>query len=246
MGPQTLSRIVDAIRQVGYCVVPEVLTPETARGLRSIVDALRARETQDDATELGHQRVLHLAAKHPAFVDLMCHPVALAVWEHLLGADCICSTWTSNTAFPGADLTYWHVDHPYWAIASPYPVEIPLTGQTIWCLDSFSETNGATRFIPGSHLRPYIPEHNGNYDDSGLTVEAPIGSLILAHGACWHSAGYNRSDQPRTAIFGRYAWSFLIPQEEIKLQLSAINDPTPLVERLLGAKQYVPQRGFPY
>jgi ectoine hydroxylase-related dioxygenase (phytanoyl-CoA dioxygenase family) len=189
---------------------------------------------------------LHLAAKHEAFLDLMCHPLTIAVCQSYLGEDFVCSTWTSNTALPGADLTYWHVDHPYWTIAPPYPVEPPLTAHTIWCLDEFSEDNGATKFIPGSHRRTHLPDHNGDYDDEGVTVEAPVGSVIFAHGACWHSAGRNTTDASRTAIFGRYARSFIVTQEDMRGQLTAIASPSPLVERLLGAKQYVPQRGLPY
>jgi hypothetical protein len=73
-----------------------------------------------------------------------------------------------------------------------------------------------------------------------------MGSVIFAHGACWHSGGKNITGNPRTGIFGRYARSYIIPQEEMKDQLKAIKDPTPIVERLLGGKQYIPQKGFPY
>jgi ectoine hydroxylase-related dioxygenase (phytanoyl-CoA dioxygenase family) len=70
--------------------------------------------------------------------------------------------------------------------------------------------------------------------------------VIFAHGACWHSAGHNRSNFPRIAIFARYARNFIIPQEDLKHQLTALDAPNELVQRLMGAKQYVPQRGFPY
>jgi ectoine hydroxylase-related dioxygenase (phytanoyl-CoA dioxygenase family) len=246
MRAEDITRIVDAIAEYGYCVIPSVLSLETARGLRGITDELRRREPRPDVGELSHHRVLHVAAKHAAFVELMCHPVPMAVWERILGPDFVCSTWTSNTVLPGADLTYWHVDHPYWTIAPPYFVEPALTGHTIWCLDEFSKANGATKIIPGSHRRTHVPEHDGDYDHEGVDIEAPAGSLILAHGACWHSMGHNTSDEPRTAIFGRYARSFIVLQEDMQWQLARIENPSPLVKRLFGAKQYVPQRGFPY
>jgi ectoine hydroxylase-related dioxygenase (phytanoyl-CoA dioxygenase family) len=238
--------ILSAVHELGFCVVPDVLPREHARQLRNIVDQLRNSEAQTDAEPAGHQRVLHLGAKHPVFVDLMCHPIAMAFCEKYLGADFVCSTWTSNTALQGTDLTYWHVDHPYWTIAPPYPVDPPLTAHAIWCLDDFSETNGATKFIPGSHRRTSLPAHNGDFNSEGVAVEAPAGSLILAHGAAWHSAGRNRTDQPRTAVFGRYARSFIVLQEDMRRQLAAIANPSPLVERLLGKNQYTPQRGLPY
>jgi ectoine hydroxylase-related dioxygenase (phytanoyl-CoA dioxygenase family) len=239
-------QIVSAVNEAGFCVIPSVLSRDEATALRDIVDQLRECESRPDETHLGHRRVLHIAAKHPAFVTLLCHPLVMAVCEMYLGPDFVCSTWTSNTALPGADLTYWHVDHPYWTIAPPYPVEPPLTAHAIWCLDDFSENSGATKFVPGSHRRPHLPEHNANYDHEGVTIEAPAGSLIVAHGATWHSAGRNRGVDPRTGIFGRYARSFIVLQEEMKSQLAAIKGPEAQVERLLGKYQYVPQRGFPY
>jgi ectoine hydroxylase-related dioxygenase (phytanoyl-CoA dioxygenase family) len=129
---------------------------------------------------------------------------------------------------------------------SPFQVQPPLTAHAIWCLDDFSAANGATKFILGSHRRTFAPDHNGNYDHEGVTLEAPAGSLIFGHGACWHSAGHNTSRAPRTGIFGRYARSFIIPQEDMKYQLQAIESPPPLVERLLAKHQYVPTRTFPY
>lgn len=239
-------RIVNAVADSGFHVIPNVLSKDEATGLGKIIDQLRASERRPDEGDLGHRRVLHIAAKHPAFVTLMCHPLVMAVCEVYLGADFVCSTWSSNTALPGADLTYWHVDHPYWTIAPPYPVEPPLTAHAIWCLDDFCELNGATKFIPGSHRRPHLPAHNGNYDSEGVTVEAPAGSVIIAHGAAWHSAGWNRGKTPRTGIFGRYARSFMVTQEDMRPQLAVIDNPSPQVERLFGKYQYVPQRGFPY
>ncbi len=239
-------KILAAMDEYGFCVVPSVLSHNEAEGVTRIVLDLQEVEDRPDAKSLGHRRVLHLLAKHPVFVELMCHPLTMAVQEAYLGADFICSTWSSNCALPGANLTYWHVDHPYWTIAPPYPVDPPLSAHTIWCLTDMTEHSGGTKFIKGSHRRQRLPQHNGDYDHEGQTLEAPAGSVIFAHGACWHSAGHNQSRRPRVGIFARYARSFIIPQEDLKQQLSAIDAPNDLVQRLMGAKQYVPQGNYPY
>lgn len=239
-------QILAVMHEHGFCVVPSVLTRQEADGLSRIVLDLQEAEPRPDAAGLGHRRVLHLLAKHPVFVELMCHPLTIAVLEAYLGPDFVCSTWSSNCALPGAQLTYWHVDHPYWTIAPPYPVDPPLTAHAIWCLTDMTERTGGTKFIKGSHRRPHLPVHNGDYDHEGQTPQAPVGSVIFAHGACWHSAGHNQSDRPRLGIFARYARSYVIPQEDLKLQLSTLESPSELVRRLMGAKQYVPQHGYPY
>lgn len=243
---QSVDRILAAIDAHGYCVVPGVLSAARADQLRALVDELRVREPRPDVAELGHHRVLRLASRHPAFVWLLCHPLVLAVWARLLGEDFVCSSWTSNTVSPRSGRAYWHVDHPYWTIAPPYPVEPALTGQTIWCLDDFSVENGATRFVPGSHRRPFLPEHNGDYDHEAVPIEAARGSVVFAHGACWHTMAENGTDAPRTGIFGTYARSYIVLQDDMKAQVPAIENPSPLVRRLLGAMQYAPQTGSRY
>jgi len=245
-GSATVERIVSTMDDVGYCVVPNVLSREDASALADIVLALQANEARDDTSDLGHCRVLHLLAKHPVFVQLLAHSLVVAVNESYLGPDCVCSTFSSNCAMSGADLSYWHCDHPYWTIAPPYQVDPPLTAHTIWCLTDLTEEAGGTKFVPGSHRRPFLPEHEGDYDHEGQTPHAPAGSIIFAHGATWHSAGHNQSNDPRIGIFVRYARSFMIPQEDMQAQLVAIEDPSSLVRRLMGADQYVPQRGYPY
>jgi len=241
-----MRQILTAMDEYGYCVVPSVLSESEARGLAQIIVDLQDAGARPDGEQLGHRRVLHLLVKHPVFLDLLCHPLAMAVMETYLGPDFVCSTWSSNCILPGADLTYWHVDHPYWTIAAPYPIDPALTAHTIWCLTDMNEETGGTKFVARSHRRPNLPEHDGNYDHEGRTLSAPAGSVIFAHGACWHSAGHNRSNFPRIAIFARYARNFIIPQEDLKHQLTALDAPNELVQRLMGAKQYVPQRGFPY
>jgi ectoine hydroxylase-related dioxygenase (phytanoyl-CoA dioxygenase family) len=261
MDHETIRKIIDTIEEVGYCVLPSVLSTDEADGMRRVIDTLRQREGRLAAEvaldgndeglkahgpiQVGHQRVVHIAAKHRAFLELLCHPVPLAIWERMLGADCICSTWTSNTVLPKGGKRHWHVDHPYWTMVPPFPAE-PLTGQTIWCLDDFTEDNGATRFIPGSHRHTWLPDHARDQVQDGDVVVAPRGSVILAHGACWHSMGRNESDAPRTAVFGRFARSYIIPQEEMRLQLAGFESPSALVQRLFGANQYLPSKGIPY
>lgn len=243
---EAVRAIVETIVENGLCVVPGAIGRDEAMSLRALLDRLREREAPSGDDSLNHRRVLALATKHPAFVELMCHPLVGAVSERLLGPDFICSTWTANTLLPGFAGVYWHVDHPYWTIAPPYPIEPPLTAHAIWCLDDFSPASGSTLFIPGSHRRASLPEHGQDCEFEAIAIDAPAGSVILAHGAIWHSPGRNNSTHPRSAIFGRYARSYLIPQEDMRHQLAQLRAPSELVRRLMGERQYVPQRGLPY
>lgn len=251
-----LSDIGNSIESHGFCVVEGALQASTAKVLRDLLSTPdRLIEEKDNAEYVSseadqhfllHKRVLALAIKHPAFLELMCHPLALEVCGSLLGGDFFCSTWSANILLPGFRNTYWHVDHPYWTIAPPYPTRPALTIHTIWCLDDFNSDSGGTMFIPGSHNFPHMPDHNQDCSNSAITIEAPRGSVIFAHGAIWHSAGQNSSNISRCAVFGRYARSFVVPQEDLRHQLSQLSEPSQLIRRLMGGEQYTPLRGLPY
>ena len=65
----------------------------------------------------------------------------------------------------------------------------------MWALTDFTEANGATRLVPGSHLRDHSPDYGAPYDS--IAAEMPKGSVLIWHGSLWHGGGAN--DTPRAA-----------------------------------------------
>lgn len=241
-----VSRIVRAIRKDGFCVVPNLIPPNQCQKLGRILRRLLRDEKEANLRPNGHQRILHLAMKNPAFLDLVTHPLLLAVWRRYLGEDMICSSLTGNALWPGCTEQYWHVDHPYWTIAQPYPVSPPLAAQTIWMIDEFTHENGGTAGIRGSHRRQHLPELGSGWTDEATIFSGRQGSAILIDGALWHTSRPNSTKAIRTAVLVKFIRSFCVPQEDMRMQLAAIERPSEAVEFLFGAKQYIPTRGFPY
>ena len=135
--PADVIQIVDRIREVGFCVVPAVLSEERCREFRQILMRMLKAEKQENFLPTGHQRVMHLLMKDPTFTSLLCDPFVLKVWRRYLGKDIICSTMSANALWPQSTELYWHVDHPYWTMSEPYPI-YPLTGEVIWMIDDFT------------------------------------------------------------------------------------------------------------
>jgi len=70
----------------------------------------------------------------------------------------------------------------------------------IFCLDDFTEENGATRIVPGSHVAERGLAPDNIYTTQGtVSAEAPAGSAILADTRVWHGTGASRSDKRRRA-----------------------------------------------
>ena len=245
VSPATTSSDIDAIiaqiDECGYCVVPGAIPDSEAARARQILMELVAAEATDEARQAKTQRVGEIAVKHQIFRDLLCNPLVLAVWERYVGEDIFCSSWSANIAYPGFDSYGWHVDYPYWSTKPPWPLDY-IAGQTIWMLDDFTADNGATGVVPYSHKFGHPPEApTDQWRDDGVILEAPRGSIALGHGAWYHSARPNRSDDFRCCLLGMYLKPCLIPQEDMQAQLARIDNPSEQVQKLMGANQHKPR-----
>lgn len=238
-------RVVEVIRKIGFCVVPNVISNARAFQYRKVLMQILKSEKNQNLLPTGHQRVLHLLMKNSIFVDLLCNPFVLAVWKSYLAQDIICSTMTANALWPKSVEQYWHVDHPYWTLSQPYQV-YPLTGEAIWMIDDFTKTNGATAGIPGSHQRNTLPTLGKEWTDEATILTGSRGSVILSDGAWWHTSRPNVTNRTRCAVLITYIRTHCVPQEDMRMQLEALTKPSDMVKHLLGQNQYLPRRDFPY
>lgn len=246
----TMNAQVDAtlaeIREKGFTVVPDLLPPAEVDVLRAALEEIVNAEAKSSRRPSGHQRALYIAVKNPLFLEPLCHPFVLAVWRRYLGEDVICSSLSSNTLWPGCTEQYWHVDYPHWTMAEPYPT-FPIAAQTLWMLDDFTEENGATAVIPGSHRKDRLPRMGSAWSDDAVILTGKKGSAIMADGAFWHTSRPNRTERNRSTLLIKYIRSFCIPQEDMRWQLERLDNPSELVRHLLGGNQYLPTRpGDPY
>lgn len=71
--------------------------------------------------------------------------------------------------------------------------------QMIVLLDDFTEDNGATFFLSGSHKKDERPEEKYFYENAERAI-AKKGSVILFDSNLWHAAGRNYTDAKRRAL----------------------------------------------
>ena len=152
------------------------------------------------------QRVYALFAKTRAFDGPATHPLVLGVLERVLGSFQLSAPQAIQIG-PGETAQPLHRDDGVYPIARPHR---ELIVNTMWALDDFTEANGATHVVAGSHRwqdeRP---------DEGTPTLRAvmPAGSLMFFVGDVFHGGGANTTDRPRLGVILEYVASWLRQQE---------------------------------
>ena len=92
----------------------------------------------------------------------------------------------------------------------PFPAGYEVQCNTIWALDDFTEENGATRVVVGSHRHEDRLERS---PDETEPVEMDAGSVLLYTGSLYHGGGENRTDRVRRGMNITYNLAWLRQEE---------------------------------
>ena len=186
----------------GFAPLPGILSAAQVDAFNSRLAEL-TREEGDLAglevhQEAGTDRLADLVNKDPMFEVCFTHPLVLAAMAHVLGEFKL-SSLNSRAALPGQGLQGLHAD---WGRREPG--EGFSVCNSIWLLDDFTAENGATRVVPGSHLRPELPgdvvdDPSAPHPDQ-VQLTAPAGTVVIFNSHVWHGGTLNRSDRPRRAM----------------------------------------------
>ena len=210
------SGLADAIRRDGYVVVHDLLTPrEVAEIKRSLEPWLQGQLMgRNDFEGFHSERVYALLAKAPPVARIIEHPDVLAVLDQLLTPHYRLSACLAIQVHPGENAQGWHADDSYVWIPRPRPM---MGVSTIWAFDDFTERNGATEVIPGSHLWG-ADEQPAENDPRAVKVVMPAGSAVLFAGTLLHRGGaYTGESGTRLAITPQYCQPWIRQIENLTL-----------------------------
>ena len=227
------------VAEQGYTIVERAIKPSLLRDLNSELEALeRYLEVQPSPNSFeGHKtlRVYNLLAYGKVWQKVPVHPNVLPIVEGVLDPGCLISSLSSIDILPDEVAQPIHADDQLIPLPKPHP---PTVCNTMWALTDFTEANGATRLIPGSHLRDHNPDYGAPYDSIAAEMEA--GSVLVWHGSLWHGGGANTTRERRIGIAMNYCAGFVRQQENQQLGLTRQKVATfePRLRQLVGYGVY--------
>ena len=213
--PATASaeEVAMVLREDGAAIVDCLVDPAVLDRAKRDLDPFIAATSfgPDDFAGRRTKRTGALIARSETCRELVVHPLVLGgvdkVLSHSSGFQLHLTQVISID--PGEPVQKIHRDQ--WAFAFfPFPKGYEVSCNTLWAMTDFTEANGATRVIPGSHRFDDRLEL-----DAAETIPAEMkkGSVLLYTGSLYHGAGANRSDHTRRGINITYSVSWLRQEE---------------------------------
>lgn len=218
----------------GFTVVPPetVNQPGLAERLRAAterVEAVRPPNTynQESGGAQGEGAVgtitFDMLEEDRAFEEALMAPVPLALVTYLLGYHAKVGMVLTLTKGSGSASLPIHADARC-RFPEPWPTYAQVCNVT-WLLSDYSKDEGATCFVPGSHLLGRGPRVEETPEvlaqtEAIHTVEAPAGSVMVWHGGTWHGAHGRKAPGLRRCLVNVFMRQYLITEEPVYLTTS--------------------------
>ncbi|MEM8499705.1 MAG: phytanoyl-CoA dioxygenase family protein [Pseudomonadota bacterium] len=199
----------------GYIILTDLVSDEQMQQLRSEAEPHLQMMGRNSFEGERTQRIYGLPEKIRAADPFIAHPLILAHLDRLLLPNYLLSQAQVINILDDSPAQPLHIDDGFYPLPRPRPA---ISVATVFAIDDFTENNGATVAIPGSHVwgEDRIPRP----EDKTVKAIMPAGSCILFMGNLWHGGGENRSDASRLALTAQYCEPWARTQENYFLSVS--------------------------
>ena len=215
------------------------------------------------------QLVKFLLNKGQVFRDILLKPVLHEVVESVLGDEYLLSSFHAHLAHPGGERVF-HTDQFWMPppttsekktlirpgsitrqrnrghhvggdeLLRTSSISPAVVCNAMWMLDEFTDENGATIVVPGSHLSGRQPDATMDENANWVSVTGPAGSVVIFEGRTWHSTGVNRTEKTRIGLTTNFCAPQFRQQENLLLGIrpEILASMSSELKRLCGFKSW--------
>lgn len=249
-GTSSAAQVADVIRRDGVCIIEDLVAPDVldrvSFEMGPYVD--KTASGHNDFTGRVTRRTGGLPGRSAAARELITHPLIIGAGRQILAEDAGMQLMNTEIISIGDTETLQplHCDQEVW----PYTFEVGYEPEfsVMWPLNTdFTETNGATRVIVGSH-RPDSTQDSVAGEPAEADCEPAVmrrGSVLIWTGSTVHGGGANRSGEVRQGINIAYSVSWLRQEENqfLAVPLEVARELDDDLLRLMGYDQPIPGLG---
>jgi ectoine hydroxylase-related dioxygenase (phytanoyl-CoA dioxygenase family) len=194
-------------REHGYAVIEDVAPPEEMDALGA---AIREMSTEAPIPGVTTRSAPHLLGRHPAVDNIATKPKILTFAEVSVGngfrASQVAGTVIGKSETQGGI----HADQNW--LPAPFPEHNCVI---TFCIpaDGMTEEEGATRVVPGSHLKRRHPTAEEALSET-IAIETPKGGVAVWDGSVWHGTGRRTVDGERVVLHATYQRFYTQPIDD--------------------------------
>jgi ectoine hydroxylase-related dioxygenase (phytanoyl-CoA dioxygenase family) len=239
---------MDRLATDGFTVVPGFLDPAGLAAVREgLAPHLGSHLGRNGFEGYATERVYTLVARGVVFEEIAADARLLALLDGLLAPGYLLTASQAIAIMPGEAAQPLHFDDSFYRLPRPRPA---ISYLMILAVDDFTETNGATEVIAGSHtwddarVASLYPHGRGAIEGAKPMV-MHAGDCIVFSGTLVHRGGANRSERPRVAITFQYCEPWARTQENYYLGVprEMVAAMSPRLQTLLGYDIWPPFMG---
>lgn len=238
--------IAGALRTTGAAIIDDCVPADAALTVAAELRPHFDRYGQEYYADFEGYKTLRLSeilARSRTSAQLIGNALTLAVIDEILLDHCInyrIGSCTGIEILPGEAQQELHRDDGIYPLAIQ---GMELQVSAMWALSEFTQANGATHLIPGSHRGP--PHNVSHQPDATVQTPMAIGSVLLYLGSLLHGGGANQTDTARMGLINTYALGWLRQEENHYLAIPRdIADSYPQhIRALMGYQPHGPLLG---
>ena len=218
LSQDALAKALHEIEDQGYTVLENAIGEDL---LDSLNEELLRIEHQQEIVPASNDfegqrtvRIYNLLAYGSPFSKIPIHSALLPVVDGVLDDGCLISSLSSISIGSGEKAQPIHTDDQLIGLARPHAA---IVCNSMWAITDFTEANGATRIVPGSHKDPEGPVYGSDQGIESIPAEMRRGSILVWNGSLWHGGGANVTGERRMGIAMNYCAGFIRQQENQQL-----------------------------